>query len=651
MSVPTRLLSTLLATLCCLSATAPVPARADAADDARPSPGTGARPVALPDSQAFDLRSRAGKEYRIFVSVPAAAAPAGGWPVVYVLDGNAWFAHASQQARLQSGGRPERSGVVPAVVVGVGYPGDALINTARRVPDFTPDAPLREPNPVRWPATGGAEAFMAFLLDELDPEIARRFTVDPDRRILFGHSLGGLFALHAYLRHADRFSAIVAASPSVWWNGRFMLGETQAFVAGRERAGTAPAARLLIAVGGEELPFMVDGAQAVYEQLRRLDGKGSDVALAELASEDHLSAAPVALNRLIRRFLAPTPDDIAHYLAQVPPDAMRPAASNGLIETRGRYVAQDGAREYSVREYVPAGIAPAAVQRTIYVLGDGAALDAALRVANTATLGTAVVALADAQDRTLDAHALTPTPNSTPEERGGAEDLLRFLHVQLVPAIARERGRAAGDSVLVGSGQAGLFALYAASNQPDAFGAYVALDPATEWRNRFILSPNVIGRLAPKLSTRQQYARVLLVAGDDAPESTRLLFEQLQAMDGVGTHLAPAGEDRVQALAATIERAFALRGQVPPARARVFTADTGIPVPTADAYVRLTPQERFDLRMRLRGLQPDRAAEVAAWTELFKYRMDAALWYLEHRLLHEEKERMDALHGYQPPGP
>ncbi len=595
------------------------------------------QPFVLLGAHEQGLRSRTGKEYRIFVSTPAAPAPPGGWPVVYVLDGNAWFPHAGQQTRLQGNARPDKTGVVPAVVVGVGYPGDAYINSARRTWDFTPDVVLREPNPERWVTTGGADEFMSFLEDELKPVIARQFKVDPDREILFGHSLGGLFALHAYFRHPGSFDAIVSASPSVWWNDRFMIDEATAFV-GRHRQHL-PDTRLLIAMGGEELPYMVADPKRLFETLAPLVGNGADIALDELADENHLSAAPVALNRLMQRFLAPTATDLAFYASLLPPGS--PAPTDGLVETVRRHDSRITGRSYDVREFTPRTLPPATPLRAIYVLEDGPVLQAALAVAAASATPTRVVAIATAGEPALTVHELTPTPNTaTP---GGAEDLLRFLHHELVPML--DAGDAHGDSVVVGSGQAGLFALYALSNEPSTFGAVVAVDPAVEWRNRFLLSMNVIGRLEPKLETRRQSARVVLVTEGEATEPVRALHEKLDAANGVSVRLNSEGGDRVKAIAKAIEAGFALRDEAVPAQPRTFVEDTGFPVPSKDEYLALTPQERFEMRMRLRGIEP---APQAAWVKQFKYVLDEGLWYLDHRILHEEKERMDEINNYRP---
>lgn len=45
-------------------------------------------PVTIPGASRFDVASKAGQPYRIFVYVPDAPAPAAGYPVMYALDGN-----------------------------------------------------------------------------------------------------------------------------------------------------------------------------------------------------------------------------------------------------------------------------------------------------------------------------------------------------------------------------------------------------------------------------------------------------------------------------------------------------------------------------------------------------------------------------------
>jgi predicted alpha/beta superfamily hydrolase len=198
------------------------------------------------------MRSRRGRDYRLFVSRPAAEAPPSGYPVLYLLDGNATFASAAMGVALQSR-RPEVTGVAPAVVVGIGYPVDDYLDSMRRTYDYTPAVPMealsRRPDGSPWPATGGADDFLDFIEQELKPAIARMLPVDPARQAIFGHSFGGLFVLNALFTRPGTFRSYIAASPSIWFGNRAILAKRDAFL-----AGEPPILRsdLLVTVGDAE---------------------------------------------------------------------------------------------------------------------------------------------------------------------------------------------------------------------------------------------------------------------------------------------------------------------------------------------------------------------------------------------------------------
>ena len=182
----------------------------------------------MPSTHMWDMTSDGGEIYRIFVSFPATEIPADGYPVLYVLDGNAMFAAFAETRRIQ-----EYYDVGKAIVVGVGYPGDQPYD-ARRLNDYTP--PLLDPPPanVRRLAqykSGGQDKFLDFLTGKLRTEIGKRYKINADRQSLFGHSLGGLVALHTLYTRPQAFYSIVAASPSLEWNEQGELREEREFAA------------------------------------------------------------------------------------------------------------------------------------------------------------------------------------------------------------------------------------------------------------------------------------------------------------------------------------------------------------------------------------------------------------------------------------
>lgn len=223
-----------------------------------------APPVALPGTRQIDVAA-GGHVHRIMLAVPPAAPPAQGWPVLYVLDGDLLFAPTAQLMR----NRFARGPGVPAqgaVVVGLGYAGTQVLDLAARTYDYTPPAPGPTTD-ERGRREGGADAFLDFLDATVRPLVERAVRVDAARQTLFGHSYGGLCVLHALFTRPGGFQNYVAASPSVWWRGGFILEEQARFLAGRR--ADAPPLRLLVTQGERETELPADPARAAIARERR----------------------------------------------------------------------------------------------------------------------------------------------------------------------------------------------------------------------------------------------------------------------------------------------------------------------------------------------------------------------------------------------
>ncbi|WP_010467028.1 alpha/beta hydrolase [Acidovorax radicis] len=269
-----------------------------------------AAPAQLPGTHQQDLRDPAsGRTWRIWVQQPAGPAPATGYPVLYLLDGNAAFALAAQLAR-NSAGRPGDMGTDSTIVVGIGHPGDAVIHPAERQRDYTPPVP----GSTATPEAGGADILLDFIARELQPRVAHAFATDPQRQTLSGHSFGGLLVLHALFTRPAQFTRYAATSPSVWWNGAQLLRTAGQFaqvhamaprpfraqlllrVGSLEQAQTAPtAARAAIQVERR----MVERTLALADQLGALQWPELRVDMAMLPGLDHGSAmAPGLIDAL-----------------------------------------------------------------------------------------------------------------------------------------------------------------------------------------------------------------------------------------------------------------------------------------------------------------------------------------------------------------
>lgn len=207
------------------------------------------------------------RHYQIWIARPATPVPANGYPVLYLLDGNAALGGLTADLLDTLARRPH-----PPVLVAVGYAGGKRIDGPGRAYDYTPTAPTSDR--FRQLATGGADGFLAWLLERLEPAVARQVRLDRGQRALWGHSLGGLFVVHALLTRPDAFARGYAVSPSLWWSPA-ALPQDDAALAQRLRGH--PAELVLLQGGGErELPAHFQ-SQVPADATRRLADRLSQI--------------------------------------------------------------------------------------------------------------------------------------------------------------------------------------------------------------------------------------------------------------------------------------------------------------------------------------------------------------------------------------
>ncbi|MDH7637695.1 alpha/beta hydrolase [Sphingomonas oryzagri] len=253
----------------------------------------------LPETETWELQGPGGYPYQIFVSKPEGKAPDGGWPVLYVLDGNAMFAGFAETRRIQS--MDDRSEVAKSIIVGIGYKTDKPYDE-HRLFDFT-SGPAPQPWRVAFskvPA-GGWELFLDFLTGKLRAEVNRRYGINPDRQALFGHSLGGLFAVHTLFTRPDAFHAIIAASPSLFWHDQEMQKEEHDFVA-RLQSGKIPQVSRLMVVCGEleETSLERDDAVAFAKRMELLSGYGLRTKSEVYMGEGHITVPSRSVTSTLR---------------------------------------------------------------------------------------------------------------------------------------------------------------------------------------------------------------------------------------------------------------------------------------------------------------------------------------------------------------
>lgn len=219
----------------------------------------------------------------LWLSAPEGEPPAEGWPLLIVLEGEAYFTAAAEAARRLAR-RPQKTRVGLMMVMGVALtPGAERLGAFAFVPGADKGGGTVAP---RGPD------LLRRLIETVLP-LAVQEGADPARAALMGHSMSGQFVLEARARAAP-FARFVAVSPSIWWN--------PAVVEAQPPQGRSD---LFLAVGAEEEAPGLPGphlARRMVSNLRDL-ATASGATLSVLADEDH-GSAPFASLPAILRFVA-----------------------------------------------------------------------------------------------------------------------------------------------------------------------------------------------------------------------------------------------------------------------------------------------------------------------------------------------------------
>ena len=172
--------------------------------------------------QAFETEissARTGRTYRIQTAA-IGKMPPEGYPVLFVLDGEAFFpALFNIMQSLMN--NPVTRSRAPCLIVGIGYVGGGVRDLAQRAADYTP--PLRSnASEDEQRQFGQADRFAEFIDSELTAFLESKYRLDKNETAVFGHSFGALFGLYSLLSHR-RFRRHWLVSPSIWWHNRRIL--------------------------------------------------------------------------------------------------------------------------------------------------------------------------------------------------------------------------------------------------------------------------------------------------------------------------------------------------------------------------------------------------------------------------------------------
>jgi predicted alpha/beta superfamily hydrolase len=254
--------------------------------------------------RSYRLESRILNETRLIdVTLPAdyESRTDQRYPVVVVLDGEDEHEIAAAIARFYA----TMAQLPPLVVVGV--------RNTDRMRDFTPAPVARFRVPPEARTAGGADKFLAFLAEELMPHLDRTYRTTP-LRVLVGHSLGGLFALHALAQRPELFTGYLVMEPAAWWNNEREWNEARAALQrpGARRArvmlvntrqwgldttrwgGTTPMVRHLSTTGETHASMamagMMNGLRSMFADFRPAEWRPGMAPIAMLDRYDSLAA-------------------------------------------------------------------------------------------------------------------------------------------------------------------------------------------------------------------------------------------------------------------------------------------------------------------------------------------------------------------------
>ncbi|BBQ77720.1 hypothetical protein WP3W18E01_16880 [Raoultella ornithinolytica] len=151
------------------------------------------------------------RHYRVWTGVPDTSPPPSGYPVLYMLDGNALMDRLSDELLKQLTQK------TPPVIVAIGYQTPLPFDTRARAYDYTPAVQQGAGAVAVGHYTregGGSATFRRLLEGRIAPTVEKNINIDPNKRGLWGHSFGGLFVLDSWLS-SSFFHFYYAASPSL----------------------------------------------------------------------------------------------------------------------------------------------------------------------------------------------------------------------------------------------------------------------------------------------------------------------------------------------------------------------------------------------------------------------------------------------------
>jgi len=248
-------------------------------------------PVTLPNSELRTLESKStGRKYDLYIRKPADydKNPNKKYPALYLLDGQWHF----KLLDAVVGGLVYDKAMPDIIVVGITYSGEKPDYEALRAMDYTPS-----PGPQK--GSGDGPKFLQFIKTEVIPLTETNYRADPTRRILGGHSFGGLFTLYAMFSEPTLFWGYLAGSPAIPWDNGYLVKQEQQYF---EHHKDLPV-RLYMAVGGSE--ELLDPGVSFGRTFASRNYTGAHWDGRVVEGEGHAGVLPEYYNRGLRFLFSP----------------------------------------------------------------------------------------------------------------------------------------------------------------------------------------------------------------------------------------------------------------------------------------------------------------------------------------------------------
>lgn len=239
-----------------------------------------------------------GRDYLLYIGYPDSYRdhPERKYPVVYHTDAYWSFV----RMRSIDTGLSQDHLAPEFILVGVGYAGEKVNYGSERMFELSPSR-----QDYGWSAgmncrMGGARQFIEAFKKDIIPYVESHLRVDTSFRVLCGASMGGLFSLCAMYEDPSLFQGVIAVSPAVEWDHRWLFKRESELRAKAEGKPYRVPVRLFMSVGGAEDRTFVGGIKAMDQILQSAGYADFAYEFRVIDGEGHASNCSESFTRGIR---------------------------------------------------------------------------------------------------------------------------------------------------------------------------------------------------------------------------------------------------------------------------------------------------------------------------------------------------------------